>query len=262
MPEQTNELRLSLRAAAALFVLPQACMVAALAAVILETRGGAAPHVRPNVAHAEAPPAHTPPATAITPEHLRAVVAEFLGQIAPTQAPKAPVSIKNFLDRLLEARETRAEPAADHAWTRPVLPEAREALAERLSGEIGGAFELLEGAEFPEGGHLADSGRIEEIRALIGDLQGLQASLAQLRGGGAGRGGASGAGDMLDATLNQIMPLLSAIQQLRDGGRARQDTDPALLDTLDRFLGRDEERPRRLAVLALLVWALDDETDA
>jgi hypothetical protein len=248
MRERDNEIRLSLRAAVALFVVPQVCMVAALSALFLGERDRAAPLRERGQAQAE----EVPQAVAKT--------------ALPASNTAAPAPGETFpMARLLEAIVATGLQREPTATPPKVAVESRAALGTRLREELEGGFAALEALETPERPEFSGTGRLEEVRSLVGELEALTASFASLRSGGGGRGGAGGAlgrmgslGGMGEA-LAQVMPLLEAVQELREG---RLGEDPAMLDSLDRFLGRDEERPRRLGLLVLLAWALDGDADA
>lgn len=240
MSHPSPEIRLSLRAAVLLFLVPQACMMAALSTLFLAGPDRAAPLRERRQAQAETiPPA--PPAVASPDNPLPASL--------PGAPPAQPISMRRLLEHLLAPADIAAPPAGHPALpARP--PESREALGTRLRAEIEDGFAAIEAAEPPDWLPTDSSSRLDEIRGLLGDLQALQTSFAALRGGGSGLGGAGDA-------LAQVAPLLDALQTLRDG---RLGQDPTLLDNLDRYLGRDEERPRRLGLLILLAWALDGQT--
>lgn len=237
-----SEIRLSWRALAALLVLPQAGLTAALLALVLDPHvahgpGRAAPLAERRQAHADT----------VTPAEWPAAAPAGPARPAPEH-----IDLKAFLDRLLAARPDPAP--RDAAQPRPF--EARdndefrfEANEGRLREEIGGALESLDAFALPDSEDMLPGDRLDDVRALLNDLQGLQASFASLRGG---QGGLNGA-------FAQILPLLDALQALRDRDFDRLDYDPALRDALDRYLGRDEERPARLGLLLLLARALEPE---
>ena len=253
-----TEIRLTLATAAALLVLPQIVLATVLFAAVSWAR-----HDAPMAHHVQRADAETVPiAPWPTPSALRDDANELRGLLeairsssgakSPSAKPTREVlPLKPLLDRVLANADTPQ--TLDDRWS--LARESTETLANRIAAEIEGAAplsELLDAAGAP------GQDRLGEARALLGDLEGLQGTLGDLRKGGAGGGGAGHSLQQLGPVIAQVGALLQAFQGLRSGSAGMLGGDRQGLELLDQFLGRDEERSRRLGTLVLLAWLLDE----
>lgn len=270
-PGTSPVVRIDVRTLLALLLVPQLASATLLIGALLYLNHDGALQRRVQSAGAEmvtpSPGAAWPVPAKESTEPLQVLLESLLRareRTAPTSVAlraREPLDLKPLLDRMLTPDGAERHPLED--W-RASARETTEALAARLSGDLGEAWGPGEGLALGDG---PAQDRLGEVRALLADLQGLQGSLAQLREGG----GASGAGQSLQQlgpAIAQIMPLLNALQGLRGGGAgglggiAALGGDRAGLDLLDQFLGRDTERQRRLGLLVLLAWMLDNTPES
>lgn len=157
--------------------------------------------------------------------------------------PQNPRFIQSLLNQIISAGETEGRSDASP-------------IAERLAREISPALEDMQSLlpDGPTDEMLED--RLAAINNLLEEASDLQ---SQFSGGSRARSpGNSGGLAQIQTSLAQLLPLLNALQQFRQDGGAHFSRDPILATSLDTFLGRDEERPHRLAALLLVARLLND----